>query len=290
MSHMDGKSDDAYEEGQPTKAYNSRDFDAGEAQTDEIEIPQQSDDRTRVMPVSGQADRRDASWADAQTKRFTPTPGYEDVGAAPRRTFSDSAPTDHDSSESGAFQSAPYRPEASAPFAQPQPISPVHEVRQPAYVPRPADLRKGPSAAARLGSLVINLLLTIGMVVVLWDYTGAPNVDSVILNWFVGLDLSSLLYSSIIPIGVGLFALISGLSLSLSGTGAGMFGLLVLLFCAVSVLIPGVENSGAFGAFVGGALPFLFPLSLVMIGAGIGAHFARRAGAKKIIRAYSGRV
>lgn len=141
-----------------------------------------------------------------------------------------------------------------------------------------------------MGSLVINLLLTIGMVVVLWDYTGAPNVDSVILNWFVELDLSLLLYSSIIPIGVGLFALISGLSLSLSGTGAGLFGLLILLFCAVSVLIPGVENAGAFGVFVGGALPFLFPLSLVMIGAGIGAHFARRAGAKKIIRAYSGRV
>ena len=257
-----------------------------ETPTDEIELPQQPSDRTRAVPYASEPTaayafgedeaheqpRQDAFHGDAPTVAF---PKQQETKNAPQHpapsSFGVAGQVVGNERRGGYGQGGAYG-------------------QQPAFMPHPEDLRKGPSAGARFGSVMINLLLTVGIVLLLLDWMRVRDFGSVVANWFIDLDISLLQHSLLIPIGIGLFVLFSGITLALSGLGAGLLGSIILLFSVIAVLLPDAWVSGGLSEFLYVALPLLIPLSLMMVGGGIGAHFARRAGAKRMVRAYTGRL
>ncbi|KAB1643243.1 hypothetical protein [Gulosibacter chungangensis] len=270
MSHTGDYANEPYDDGQPTKAYHYRDAESpnkskfdwqrssgGEAPTDEIDLPQEPSDRTRVMPMAEQ---------EAKTAVYSPVPQQQQRAAEAKTTPS--------------FQEVTYQPQ-----------QPVQYVQQPTFTPHPSDLRKGASAGARVSSVIVNLVLTALIFLLLWDYRGINTFNSVVLIWFTDLNLglNPMLAYSLIPIMIGILGLLSGLTLWLSATGTGVFGVLMFVFSVVAVGVQGIVG-GEFSKFLGFALPLLFPTSLLMMGAAFGAGFARRAGARKMIRAYTGRL
>lgn len=300
MSPTGDYSNEPYDDGQPTKAYHYRDADdsqsatsvfdqspnkskfdwqrssGGEAPTDEIDLPQQPSDRTRVMPVAEQP----LAEQEAKTAVYSPLPKKQPA-AKPKSTPS--------------FQEVTYQSEQ--PVSGTRGYAPVgysqqgQYGQQPAFLPHASDLRKGASAGARVTSLILNLVLTALILLLLWDYRGINTFDSVVLNWYTALDLglNPMLAYSLIPIMVGILGLLSGLTLWLSATGTGVFGVLMFVFTVVALGVQGTV-SGEFVRFLGFALPVLFPTSLLMMGAAFGAGLARRTGARKMIRAYTGRL
>lgn len=264
-----------------------------DAPTDEIELPREPHDRTRVMPAASSDSYSrtepyagDASTDAAETKAYS-------LGAERNPSWSHETAQNQAAQNPGAqSQRAQYRPaQYQGEFGQapsPLPAQQPPHVGQYGYAPHPEAIRKGPSGVARLISVVINLLLTALIIAALWDYRGVQRMDSVIMNSLMDFQLPLALLISIIPMLVGVLALLSGLTVAISGLGAGLFG--TLLFLA-GVVLSFLNESGGnnMALFLGMSLPVLFPVALLMMGAGIGAHFARRAGAKRVLRAYSPR-
>ncbi|QUY62165.1 EscU/YscU/HrcU family type III secretion system export apparatus switch protein [Gulosibacter molinativorax] len=318
MSHTGGDFDS-----EKTAKFDWTQASGGEAPTDELELPQQND-RTRAMPVTSSEQDQDhgsrsgrtssggyaygagsyssSSADDTKTRAFTPTPGYEQTVSSsdePTRAYpvaehpaADQPAGDRPSRDKASRQQEAPTTQYQQPAYQQQPQQSAH--RKPTYEPlpvyqeQPAYVQKSPSAGARLGSLILNLVFAVGIVVLLWDYSVSARGESVVYSWVATIvDLPLLLRVNVVPIVIGVLALIAGLTLSLSGLGMTIMGLLLFLFSMAGATIPWFSNLNAMGNFLSFALPVLFPLSLLMIGAGIGAHFARGAGARKALRASS---
>ncbi|MGO1545425.1 MAG: hypothetical protein ACTHXA_13920 [Gulosibacter sp.] len=287
---------DQNSENEPTKAFDYREFEdqqqsgepdwqratGSDTPTDEIEIPQDVSDRTRAMPASGQHDsgRSDSGRSDSYTaadsrteeptvalpkqeQRYEPMPGYEDVAATRPQAQS--------------------RQQVPSQYAQ-QP----QYVQQPAFTPYQGDVTrnvsKGPSSGARVASVVINFFVTIGLVLAVWDYMGVQTMNSVIITAVREIPVPFAVVINSVSIVIGVLLLISGLTLALSGLGAAIFGALLALGSAVFLFVPMDWLGGGVNQFIGLSLPILIPIAFFMLAAGIGAHFARRSGAKKALR------
>lgn len=184
---------------------------------------------TKAMPVvdggnvNGGAGDAGGAWSDAPTARFEAVP----VHPAPEAT----APTP---SPSAAPNAAPAAAPTAAPFPAPYPASPA-----PARPSRPV----GPNGFARFGAIVLSLLLAPAGVVliataILLSITEAINAAS---SSLLGIEMLAVPGAEwrIAMLAVGaVLLLLGGLTARISGAGAGVTGLLLVLGGIVALVWP----------------------------------------------------
>ncbi|SJM66301.1 hypothetical protein FM112_11650 [Gulosibacter sp. 10] len=139
--------------------------------------------------------------------------------------------------------------------------------------------------------MLINLFAAAGLVFAAWDISRVVRFES------FGVNLATQLgggIGMIYLVTVAIFAIpaiVSALTLGMSGLGTGLFGG-ILLLVSIVLLLFGERIPGGFlsGEFLYTGVPYLVPVAAFMLFAGIGAHFARRSGRRQVRRASGGGV
>ena len=141
----------------------------------------------------------------------------------------------------------------------------------------------GPGGGARVTSLLVSLLAIAPLIWAVWDLRGAPRFESVLVDLLTNrLELPLELAAPAVAGAVMLLLAIIGLCAGLSGLGPAVAGLVALVAAAVIWFVARAETESMLLGLAGPAV--LLAVGALLVGAGIGAHFARRGGYRRALR------